>query len=631
MITQQCKDATIIAGQAIPAFIEEYTASLTPGQMVALDCETTGLDRYKHKLVTVQLGLPNEAYILDVRPFYSLSPDEQRTFCQAFQRLFNASVVWLGHNLKFDWLFLTHHFGIKPGKTYDTMIAEKALNEGRNVKYGMKDAGERYGLTISKEQQTATVGMDKTAAWNEPLREEVVQYMAQDVEIPHKLYYAQQALLQQQQLTRVVALENAALLAVIAMEAKGALIDQRQLQRIESIKRRKQQHLEAKLLPVLEAAYQRAITAKSTPDCSQLTMWQDLPVVCTERFNLASSQQLQAAFAELGVTIPDAKAETLEGIAGRHELIPLLLEWKKVQTSLDTFCSKLPTHIAADGRIHADFHAVASGRYVTSNPNLQAMPKQRSGDTDEEDPRRCIIAAPGHKLLAADLPNIELRILAEVSGDKTMLRLFAEGKDLHAETAKLMFNLPANTDTKKHLVHGKKARDIAKTINFGLAYGMGATGLAGRTGVDVETAKALMKQYFATYKGVDAYLRQSGREAMKRGYAASLSGRRRYFPQGVQDSALYGRYERSAKNHPIQGTNADILKRALALLYEHLPKQVHIVLTIHDEIVLETPEGLLEQATTILKDAMHAACRDFLKRVDVPEIDVLVADYWKKE
>ena len=283
------------------------------------------------------------------------------------------------------------------------------------------------------------------------------------------------------------------------------------------------------------------------------------------------------------------------------------------------------------GRIHATFDQVgaASGRIICREPNLQQIPKP-ADKNDPYDLRRCFVAPEGHKLLIADLSNIELRILAEVSSDATMLRFFAEGKDLHSETARLMFKLPSDVDPKTHLVNGKKARDIAKTINFGLAYGMGAQGLANRVGVDMITAKRLMQTYFATYKAVAAYLARSGKEGITRGYAVSLSGRKRFFTLD-ELKARRGEAERSAKNHPIQGTNADILKYALWLLYRQLPIGVHVVLTVHDEIVLECPDERVEEATRVLKDVMVLACREYLKVVCIPEPEVLEGAYWKKD
>ncbi len=176
-----------------------------------------------------------------------------------------------------------------------------------------------------------------------------------------------------------------------------------------------------------------------------------------------------------------------------------------------------------------------------------------------------------------------------------------------------------------------KARDIAKTINFGLSYGMGAQGLAHRLSVGVEEARDLMHTYFATYTGVASWLRCTSQETLKRGYAATPAGRKRFFHVAGLDKSRRAAIERMAKNHPVQGTNADILKRALALLYKSLPRGVHIILVVHDEIVLECPEGLREEATRVLKEAMVQACRDYLKIVDIPEPDVLVGSYWEKD
>jgi DNA polymerase I-like protein with 3'-5' exonuclease and polymerase domains len=339
------------------------------------------------------------------------------------------------------------------------------------------------------------------------------------------------------------------------------------------------------------------------------------------------------ALAQIGVYVTSTKEEALEEHAGAHPIIARLLEWRKLSHFCSAFGENLLSFVRADGRIHASFNQVGaiSGRIICSGPNLQQIPKKRANEQEEEDIRQCFVAPPGSRLLTADLSNIELRILAEVSGDATMLRFFAEGKDLHAETAKLMFRLPPDTDTKKHLYKGVKVRDIAKTINFGLSYGMGAQGLARRVDVSVQEARNLMRAYFVTYTGVASWLRRTSQEALTQGYAATLAGRKRFFKVDGVDTSHRGAMERTAKNHPIQGTNADILKRALALLHKALPDQVHIILVVHDEIVLECPEDLLEQVKQVLKQVMMQACRDYLKIVHIPEPDVLVGPYWQKD
>jgi DNA polymerase I len=233
-------------------------------------------------------------------------------------------------------------------------------------------------------------------------------------------------------------------------------------------------------------------------------------------------------------------------------------------------------------------------------------------------------------LIKSDLSNIELRILAEVARDETMLRFFAEGRDLHAETAKLMFRLPPDTNTKEYLYQGVVVREIAKTINYGLSYGMGAQSLARRVNVTVEEARNLMRTYFQTYTGVDRWLRHAAQQAQKQGYAASCYGRKRFLSFAGASQGERASMERMARNHPIQATNADILKRAMTFLYDVLPAGVHIVLVIHDEIVLECPEPLAEEAIELLKMALVEACRVDLKVVHIPEPEVLRECYWKK-
>jgi DNA polymerase-1 len=193
-----------------------------------------------------------------------------------------------------------------------------------------------------------------------------------------------------------------------------------------------------------------------------------------------------------------------------------------------------------------------------------------------------------------------------------------------------MFRLLPDTNTKEHLYQGVVVREIAKTINYGLSYGMGAQSLAQRVNVSVEEARKLMRTYFQTYPGMDHWLRQAARQAQKRGYAASCYGRKRFLSFAGASQAERASMERMARNHPIQATNADILKRAMAFLYDILPSGVHVVLVVHDEIVLECPESLAKESIELLKSALVEACRADLKVVYIPEPEVLKEKYWKK-
>jgi DNA polymerase I len=495
------------------------------------------------------------------------------------------------------------------------------LHAGDHMSASLQKVAERYGIAVSKEQRSWFIDLDsRPVEWTAPLPGEQLTYIRQDIEVPYQIWERHQEVIAQQDLGRVVSLEHQALPAIAAMEVHGVCVDVERWRGILAARRAQKATLEAQIKQVLGEAL-----ARTQPAQAVLFGEPVLPSV-----QLTSSDQLREGLHALGVDVTSASKEALQEVQQEHPVIPLLLEWKALEKFETAFGENLLGYVTAGGRIHATFDQLgaASGRIICREPNLQQIPRP----TDKDDPydlRRCFVAPQSYKLLIADLSNIELRILAEVSGDKTMLRFFADGKDLHSETARLMFKLPVDVDPKGYLVNGRSARDIAKTINFGLAYGMGAQGLANRVGVDLETAKALMQSYFATYQAVSKYLARSGKEGITRGYAVSLSGRRRFF-SNEELKARRGETERSAKNHPIQGTNADILKRALALLYEQLPAGVHVVLTVHDEIVLECPESLVGEATRVLKQAMVQGCREYLTKVALPEPEVLVESYWAK-
>ncbi len=637
--------------------------SPNPKQFLALDLETTGLHPLRDRVVSIILGTPGNVSILDMRPYYCLSGEEQEAWRERLASLLTQpEIVWVGHNLKFDWQFLAAHFGVKLAHVYDTMIAEQLLYgvglHDRGVSVSLQKTAARYDLTVTKEQRAWFPGLDtRPEEWASPFPTEQLTYMVQDVEIAYRLYILQQPKLHAQHLETVTDLENEALPALAAMELAGVRIDATRWREILARKQRRQEALGQKVREVLGQALCTAYTAyqeaeraeekrlmqayqmqagKSTWEAFRkagLMEWQTnhppVPAPPKEGINLASSGQLQAALAASGIAVSSAREGELEGYAKQHTIIADLVEWRKLEKFRSAFGENILAMIDADGRLRTNYAQIGavSGRIICSNPNLQQIPAKETNE--EENLRSCFVAPPGSVILKADLSNIELRILAEVANDQTMLRLFAEGQDLHAETAKMMFGLPPDTDTKKHLYKaGVSARAVAKTINFGLAYGMGAQGLANRIGCSVEDAKELVKAYFATYAGIATWLRAAGQQAKKRGYAVTLAGRKRWFNF---DADEYGSQERSAKNHPVQGTNADILKCALALLYKVLPEGASLIHAVHDELVIECREELVCEVEALMKEMMVRACRQFLKVVHIPSPEVIVASYWKKD
>lgn len=616
----------------------------------------------------------------------------REALCTLFQ---TSGMTWVGQNLKFDWQFLRVHFGVRLDPVYDIMLAEQVLlgperGQGREAHFfALPSIAARYQarvpeasrakLAVSKEQRVWFVGLDqRPAEWHAPFPDEQLRYMCQDIEVPHRIRRLQHRELERHALTEVVALENRCLPAIAEMEMHGALVDRERWQRAIRAKQARAQALEGDLLAPLGQARQRAQDKQraasqryqemlrdeevrlmhqySASDtlrgrftweayrAQELWRWQKQhpqppnppqhsPAGSSPAINLTSSAQVIEALAGLGISLPSVREAVLEDLAPRYPLLAHLLEYRKLRHFCSAFGDNVLAFVQEDGRIHAHFAQVGavSGRIICRQPNLQQMPKKREQEPVEEDIRRCFIAPPGHVLIKADLSNIELRILAEVSGDATMLRFFAEGRDLHAETARLMFHLPPETDTKAHLYQGVAVRDLAKAINFGLMYGMGARSLASRVNVSVEEARELMRAYFQTYPGINRWLRQTAPTAKRQGYTVSLAGRKRFLSFERLGDAAQASPALVARNHPIQATNADILKAALALLYDVLPSiGAHAILAVHDELVLECPVEHTEVGEGLLKEALVWACRTYLKRVHIPEPEVLTAPYWQK-
>src|SRR5947209_1461620 len=607
-----------------PESIHDLARQLEGSQRLVMDLETTGLNPRNNKVVTIALGTSDNVCIIDVRRFYTASVTMQSLWCDALQTLFHREgIEWAGHNLKFDWSFMAAQFGVRMQRVYDTMLVEKLIHNGSRVSASLLNTAARYGIEVTKEARNWFIALDqRPLEWNAPLPAAQLRYIKQDIIVPHRVIEAQRSAIDSQGLQRVVDLENAALPAIASIEVNGLLVDTAKWRGILEAKNARKIGLEKEIKAVLS----NALADKAAGD----TAGRRVAVRLDIKVNLGSRDQLIAALKCLGVRVYDTRAESFEDVKDKHPVVAQLLEWKNLEKFISAFGDSILNKVESDGRIHATFDQLGavSGRIICRDPNLQQMPKSNNPD---EDLRSCFVAPEGHVLLVADLSNIELRILAEISGDATMLRFFAEGKDLHAETARLMFKLGDGIDTKKHLINGVKARDIAKTINFGIAYGMGPGSLATRIGVSPDDAKKLLATYKATYDGVVSYLDNSSRKAIQQRYVASLSGRRRTFlAETLQDSQTRGEAERSARNHPIQGTNADIIKRAMALLSQRLPQDIRIVHAVHDELVLEVSATKVVEAENILKSSMVEACRDFLKAVAIPEPDVLIAQYWVK-
>jgi DNA polymerase-1 len=336
-------------------------------------------------------------------------------------------------------------------------------------------------------------------------------------------------------------------------------------------------------------------------------------------FNINSTQQLsKVLFETLKLDPPDRRkktasghystsADVLEDLRGQHEVVDHVLEYRELAKLRSTYVEALPLQIdPATGRVHTSFSQTGSvtGRLASSDPNLQNIPTRTELGRLV---RKAFIAAPGNTLLSVDYSQIELRILAHMSQDEAMLDAFRAGQDIHAATAAAIFNVPLNGVTKEMRRH-------AKSINFGLVYGMSAFGLARSTGLTLAEAENFVKAYFQQFPSVKTYLDGIRRRAAQEGYVETLLGRRRYFPNLANPSTINAnsrsREEREAINAPIQGTAADIMKLAMIRLPAALAKEncpARLLLQVHDELVLEVPQDELQATRILVQDVMEHA------------------------
>ena len=367
-----------------------------------------------------------------------------------------------------------------------------------------------------------------------------------------------------------------------AMEEAGIAVDRRQLEELGRLFTRRSQEL-------AEQIYELA----------------------GERFNINSTQQLgQILFERLGLPVVkktktgfSTDAEVLETLAAKHPIAELVLEYRSLVKLQGTYVDGLAEHIGPDGRIHTTFQqtVAATGRLSSTQPNLQNIPIR---DEPGRSLRRAFVAPPGHRLVAADYSQIELRVLAHYSGDPGLLEAFARGQDVHARTASEIFGVPLERVTPEQ-------RRVAKAVNFGLAYGQTDFGLARALRIDRADARRFIDRYFERYPGVKRYMEETVRRARQEGEVSTLLGRRRPVPE-IRHRVYHIRQnaERVAINTPIQGTAADIMKLAMIRVYRALAEEglrARIVLQVHDELLLEAPEDEVPAVAALLRREMEGA------------------------
>jgi DNA polymerase-1 len=568
--------------------LDRWIERLDAAELVSFDTETTSLDYMQAEIVGVSFCVePGHAAYVPLAHTYPGAPDQldrAQVLARLKPLLEDGARAKLGHHLKYDAHVLRNHGIELRGMKYDSMLESYVLNSTA-TRHDLDSTAMHYlGVGTIHYEDVAGKGA-KQLPFSEVPVETAGEYSAEDADVALQLHRTLWPRLEQLPKLRALYedIEQPLVPVLLDMEHLGVLIDTTML--------RKQSHELAKKLVELEA---RAHAAAGAP------------------FNLDSPKQLQEVlFGKLGLPVrrktatgqPSTAEDVLEELAGDYELPRIILDYRGMAKLRSTYTDKLPGQVdPRTGRVHTSYHqaVAATGRLSSTDPNLQNIPIRTP---EGRRIRQAFVAPPGHVLMAADYSQIELRIMAHLSGDAGLLEAFAEDRDIHQATAAEVFGVtPADVSAEQ--------RRAAKAINFGLIYGMSAFGLARQLGIDRGSAQKYVDLYFQRYPGVKRYMDETRAMAREQGFVETVAGRRLYLPDiRSRNNQLRQYAERSAINAPMQGTAADIIKRAMIDVHGWLQRDpgARLVMQVHDELVLEVAQDHAARVEQELRERMAAA------------------------
>jgi DNA polymerase-1 len=582
------------------------------GGRVAIDTETDHIDSIVARLVGLSLATaPNRACYIPVAhvggDLYSHTPEQltPELVLAKLKPLFeDPAVLKIGHNLKYDWVLL-HRLGIDVAPVDDTMVMSFDLDAGRSFGHGLEELSklhfEHEPITF---KQLCGTGQKQITFDKVPL-DAATEYAAEDADLALRLWQRLKPRLAQENVTRVYERVDQPLVGVIGrMERRGIRVDRDYLARLSSEFAHDIQGLETK---IYEAA------------CGPFTIGspQQLGEVLYGRLGLQGGRKGKSG--QYSTDVNELERLAAEGV----ECASLVLEWRQLSKLKSTYTDALQTQINPEtGRVHTSFSLTGAqtGRLSSNDPNLQNIPIRTEVGRKIRD---AFVADPGHKLLSADYSQIELRLAAHMADVPQLKEAFRDGVDIHSLTAEELFGR-VDRDT----------RGQAKTINFAILYGSSAWGIAGRLGLPRDEGKAIIDRYFERFPGIRAFIHTTLAFAREHGFTQTLFGRKTHFEPNIRspNPSIRAGAERAAINAPLQGTSADLIKRAMARMDGALAdaglSDVRMLLQVHDELVFEVPDGREEAAAAVIKQVMTTAAEPSLK-LDVPlDVEVGWGAHW---
>ena len=585
--------------------LKKLIKEATKAETVAIDTETTGLDYIDSELVGISLSFKaGEGFYIPVGHKDDSTPQLALDYVLAELKplLENNDKKFIGQNIKFDKNVLSKYGVNISSIKNDTMMMSYVLDASA-TRHNLDALASFYlGYKTSTFEEVAGKGVKQVTFDLVPI-EAATNYAAEDADITLRLYDELSPKLESiDSLNKLNEEIEIPLIEVLSnMERNGAILNAK-------ILNAQSKDLESRIKKLEKKAYK----------------------IAGEEFNLGSTKQLREIFFEkLGYKVikktpggqPSTDEKVLAELAEEYELPKVLLEHRTLSKLKSTYTDKLPDQISSlSGKVHTSFHqaVTTTGRLSSSDPNLQNIPIRTE---DGRRIRQAFEPSKGNKFISADYSQIELRVMAHLSKDPGLLSAFQDGEDVHSKTASEVFNVGIDDVT-------PDLRRNAKAINFGLIYGISAFGLGKQLGITRNLAAEYMAMYFEKYPRVKEYMESTKESASQNGYVETLFGRRLYLREiNASNPMRRQASERAAINAPVQGTAADIMKIAMIKMHQSLEKeksQAQIILQVHDELILDTPEKEIDKVVNLTTEAMMGAAQ-----LDVPlEIDIGIGDNW---
>jgi DNA polymerase-1 len=573
----------IVGDQAIDAFIKKIIAN----KEICIDTETTGIDANNVQLVGLSFSnTTHTGYYIPVANDGD-GADGAKYILEKLKPLFeDETITWIGQNLKYDFLVLKWYGVILKGKTFDTMLAHYVIEpEGRRSMDILSEQFLGYA-PVSIENLIGKKGKNQGTMRDVPL-DQITEYAAEDADITFQLKECFEPLLTKREVKRVFEeVENPLMQVLVDMEFEGVKVDEQFLNEYSKV-------LEADIKISEERVFEQAGV----------------------RFNLASPKQLGEVLFDILKIDPKAKKtktgqyatgeDVLAKLAAKHKIVDDILNFRELSKLKSTYVDALPAIVnPKTGRIHTSYaQAVAvTGRLSSTNPNLQNIPIR--SERGREVRKAFIPRDPSRVLVSADYSQIELRVVAAISGDPNMCDAFKQGKDIHTATAAKVYGIAEAEVTKEQ-------RYKAKSVNFGIIYGQGAFGLAENLGISRTEAKEIIDNYKKEFPNIQLYMDQQINKAKEQGFVETLMGRKRWLRDiNSSNFTVRGFAERNAINSPIQGSAADMIKLAMIKIH-HAMKQQHweskMILQVHDELVFDAVESELPALKELILSCMTTA------------------------